>query len=404
MILPVFRPKRKHRQWIQYERKTAVFIRTFWAAASARQRVTPGFLWFLTASAWTNIRSDGSGEESTREWRNRILADYLGVDYQTISSLAKAVRQAFPSFTPLRARKLLATHTGITRHYPAIRPSTHRYVLRHARELCDLFTTVSSSKHPPEDKIRRVAVELAGMPLILTPRGGRMSPFNPLSPVLACLDPHRRFPIMNQRTHRLLRAIGKEHDGDGAIALCNLIGSHGIRDSFELDVYSQAAKENFPAARRRRIVDRPGVKDISRVLPIKSEMDSLARLAARRVRIRKEHNKLTNRFRRAVFADVTPQERNFDLLIDGWKRDRKLLIEAKTDWRGPTGRMQIRQAIGQLFDYRLQYFAEDVASVDLAVLVPTEPSTEIKELLASLRIAVLWFCGCRLCGTVRLQE
>jgi hypothetical protein len=126
-------------------------------------------------------------------------------------------------------------------------------------------------------------------------------------------------------------------------------------------------------------------------------------MAARSVRIRKEHNKLTNRFRKAVFKNVRPQEKNFDLLIDGWKGNRQLLIEAKTDWKGPAGRMQIRQAIGQLFDYRLQYFAEDLASVDLAVLVPTEPNDEIKNLLDSLRIGVLWFQGRKLCGKPTLQ-
>lgn len=400
MELPTFRPTPTQRQRVHSEHRTAAFIRAFWASASSPQRKDPEFLWFLTASAWTNVRADGSGDKSTREWRNRILAGYLGVDYRTVTDLALAVGDAFPKFTPLKARRLLATHTGITHHYTAIRPRTRRYVLRHAPELYELFITVTSRHHNPEDKIGKVAARLAGMPQISTPRGGWTSPFNPLSPVLACLDPHRRFPIMNQRTHRLLRAIGKEHDDDGAIALYNLISSRGIRDSFELDVYSQISEADFAPARMRRISAKPSR---TRVVPIKSEMDSLARLAARRVRIRKEHNKLTNRFRKEVFANVRPQEANFDLLIDGWKGDRRLLIEAKTDWKGTTGRMQIRQAIGQLFDYRLQYFPTEVASVDLAVLIPTEPSVEVKQLLGSLRISVLWFHGRRLCGTVRLQ-
>jgi hypothetical protein len=79
------------------------------------------------------------------------------------------------------------------------------------------------------------------------------------------------------------------------------------------------------------------------------------------------------------------------------------LIEAKTDWKGPTGRMQIRQAIGQLFDYRQLYFRKDLASLDLAVLVPTKPSDEIIELLKSVGIEVLWFCGRRLSGTITIQ-
>ncbi len=187
------------------------------------------------------------------------------------------------------------------------------------------------------------------------------------------------------------------------MALASLIGKHGIRDSFELDVYSQAAAKDLRPAPRRRRAEPSAAPDRARVLPIRSEMDSFARLAARRVRIRKQHNKLTNRFRRAVFANVRPEESNFDLLIDGWKRNRKLLIEAKTGWKGPTGRMQVRQAIGQLFDYRRQHFAKELMSVDLAILVPTEPSGDIKKLLDSLEIAVLWFNGRQLCGTIELQ-
>lgn len=137
-------------------------------------------------------------------------------------------------------------------------------------------------------------------------------------------------------------------------------------------------------------------------MPVKTELDSFAQLVARRVRIRKEHNKLTNRFRKSVFADIRPQEAGFDLLIDGWKKGRSLLIEAKTGWRGPSGRAQIRQAIGQLFDYRLQYFPNNLASVDLAVLVPTEPSEDIKTLLDSAGIAAIWFSGRKLGATVRL--
>ena len=78
-----------------------------------------------------------------------------------------------------------------------------------------------------------MAERLADMPSISTPRGGTTPPFNPLTPVLACLDPHRRFPIMNQRTHKLLKAIGRFNDGEGALALYHLIGSRGVRDSFK---------------------------------------------------------------------------------------------------------------------------------------------------------------------------
>jgi hypothetical protein len=400
MKLPIFQPTQMQKEWVQSERKTAAFIRAFWSASSVAQRRTAGFLWFLTASAWTNITSDSSDEASTREWRNRILAEYLGVHYETISGLAQDLCRAFPRFTPLAARRLLATYTGITHFYTAVRPRTRRYVARHSGELFTLFDAVSSRSRLPEDKIRWVTGRLSALPWIKTPGGHWMSPFNPLSPVLACLDPHRRFPIMNQRTARLLGAVGQEQDGDGAIVLYALIGSHNIHDSFELDVYSQDTKLRFPRVAMRNKVEK--VTHLPRLLSVKSEIDSFARLAERRVRIRREHNKLTNRFRRAVFANVAPQESRFDLLVDGWRPGRKLLIEAKTDWRGATGRMQIRQAIGQLFDYRKLYF-RDCALVDLAILVPTKPASDIIDLLKTIGIAVLWFHGPRLSGTIAFE-
>lgn len=404
MKLPKFRHTSSTKRWTRTERKTAAFIQAFWVAASQRRRRDPEFLWFLTAAAWTNVRSDGSGAESTREWRNEILAEYLGVGYETIGDLAAALHRKLPALSVGRGRRLLYTHTGITHHYTPIRPRTRKYVLRHASELYQLFKMIASRKKDAANKTEDVARRLARMPNISTPRGGWMSPFNPLSPVLACLDPHRRFPIMNQRTNRLLKAIGKDHDGEGAVALSCLIGSHvGVRDSFELDVYSMVHEDQFHSApgRIRRQSD-VSQSPVPRVLPIKSEIDSIAVLARRRVAIRKEHNKLTNRFRKTVFANVRPREARFDLLIDGWKGKRKLLIEAKTDWKGSSGRTQIRQAIGQLFDYRLKHFANEVEVVDLAVLVPTEPSADVKELLRSLRIALLWFHAGRLNGTIQL--
>jgi hypothetical protein len=77
-----------------------------------------------------------------------------------------------------------------------------------------------------------------------------------------------------------------------------------------------------------------------------------------------------------------------------------LLIEAKTASEGPSGRPQIRQAIGQLYDYRFTYMPK--GNVDVAVLLPKEPSKHVQRLLASLRVELLWFKGKALEGSIRL--
>jgi hypothetical protein len=76
------------------------------------------------------------------------------------------------------------------------------------------------------------------------------------------------------------------------------------------------------------------------------------------------------------------------------------LIEAKTASEGASGRAQIRQAIGQLYDYRFMFMPKN--NVDLAVLLPKEPSAHVQRLLDSLGIEVLWFKGKALMGTIHL--
>ena len=123
--------------------------------------------------------------------------------------------------------------------------------------------------------------------------------------------------------------------------------------------------------------------------------------------MRKLHNALTNRFFKYLtwryrLPDSKPKESQFDAVIPDWRPGRSLLVEAKTAWDGPGGRTQIRQAIGQLFDYRHKFFNSGQAQVDLAVLLPSEPSADVRALLAAISIEVIWFNGNKLCGSIEL--
>jgi hypothetical protein len=133
---------------------------------------------------------------------------------------------------------------------------------------------------------------------------------------------------------------------------------------------------------------------------LKSEIDSFAQIATSRRRIRKLHNVLTNRFCNYLIWRYRFEESQFDGLIQDWKPGRKLLIEAKTASAGVRGRVQVRQAIGQLFDYRHKFFGNEKDSVDLAILLPSEPSLDIRTLLGTLKIHVIWFKGRKLKGSI----
>lgn len=394
--LPQFAPNEKQREWVQTEKDTARFIQTLWNAADGK-RQNADFISLLVRCGWLN---DGKDWESTRRWRNRNIADYLQVVYESDDQLSRDLARVFPRLKQPAA--LVQTNTGITHYYRPLRPATLEFVASHFEQIARAFRQVSSARNKTDDDIRQVVKIITGLGFIRT-LGREVSPLNGLTPTLACLDPTQTFPIMNSKTARLLSVIAKGRDADGAVSLSHLIGHNGIKSSFDLDVYAATADfKNIEAQRKRRSKRNQVSGATFRDVGLKSEADSFAKISASRKRIRKLHNELTNRFRDYLMWRHTLQECEFDAIIADWKPGRKLLIEAKTASDGPGGRVQIRQAIGQLFDYRHKFFSIEKERVDLALLLPTEPSSDIRALMKSLGIEVIWFRGKKLEGTIEL--
>ncbi|MEV7197709.1 restriction endonuclease [Streptomyces sp. NPDC093510] len=79
---------------------------------------------------------------------------------------------------------------------------------------------------------------------------------------------------------------------------------------------------------------------------------------------------------------ITPRGERRSLYTDLFDATENLLVEAK----GQTTRESIRMAIGQLFDY--QRYIEPRPK--LAVLVPTRPRKDLRDLCAALAIHTIW--------------
>ena len=188
------------------------------------------------------------------------------------------------------------------------------------------FEIVSSRAKDQRAKVKESADLIEGLGFFRVGRRRRVSPFNGISPTMACLDPNRAFPIMNDQTRTLLRLIEQHHDAAGLLALHDLIGQYGIRDSFELDAYAYGG--GLPKAKKH--LTRRLFKPFGKELGFKSEMESVALLQKRRVLITKKHNALTNNFRKYVrWKHKVLLEYRFDALLENWKPGRHLLIEAK---------------------------------------------------------------------------
>lgn len=392
MKLPYFQRTGDQRKWVSDEIRTARFIHALWKAAAKTQRRDAAFIALLVQCGWTNA-GRGTGRDSTRKWRHQRIAQYLGVPYGSDTQLAGEMSRKFPALTEPSA--LLRSHTGITRYYASFRRATIVFVYKNASTIANAFEQVAAKRKPGIETLRRVVDSITRLGEVLA-NGRKISPLNGLTPTLACLDPHRKFPIMNSRTKRLLRVVGERQDPAGAIALSKLIGLYGVKNSFELDVYSQT--EDFSKVKPPPKPAQEQFRDVG----LRSEVTSLARIVKNRVKIRKLHNRLTNRLHDyLLWRRIVAKESQFDALVRNWKPGRDLLIEAKTSASGSTGRAQIRQAIGQLLDYRFSYFRAR-EKVDLAVLLPARPPNHVRSLLSSLGIEVLSFEGRKLTGSVSL--
>jgi len=394
--MPVFN-RRKYLEWVTSERSTAKYVQIIWNALNEKQKKDPKILVFLTQCGWINKPQDY--KESTRRWRNHNLAELLGNDYVDDATLEIALLDKWPKMNEKSARWIIKTSVGITHAYKPYRPGTIKYIHEHAVNINRAFHFVSEKSADAENKIRKVFNAIGRDLYIETPSGGYTSIINAISPVLACLDPNTKFPIMNQMTARLLRAIDKQPDAEGAIALIELISKKtNVRDAFELDVYSQ--EMNFPVIQRMsHKADAALFGTNARNLRIKSEENSYCSISKQRREITKKHNILINTFRKRYLWEYKIEEGVFDLFLPKYVKDRNLLIEAKTASSGVNGRNQIRQAIGQLFDYRSTNFPEDMV-IDLAVLLPKKPSQDIINLLGSLNVYTLWLSSKNVDGTL----
>jgi len=292
---------------------------------------------------------------------------------------------------------MLEDSTGIALYRNPYRSSTLRFLKKRSGDISLAFRQVSTNSANVYEKVRNVAALIESLGKI--PADGRhVSPFNGLTPALSCLDPQNKFPIMNQRTRPLLRSMREKADKEGVVALSRIIGrTYNIRDARELDVYANTETFHRPSA---RLVagGSPSFRDVG----VKSEVNSFAQIAAKQAVITKIHNEIINDLRDYLLAryKIAPKEDRFDALVLDWKGGRKLLIEAKSASEGPSGRSQIRQAIGQLYDYRFTLIPNN--NVDLAVLLRKEPDVQVKRLLKSLGIELLWFKGKVPVGTIRL--
>jgi hypothetical protein len=210
-----------------------------------------------------------------------------------------------------------------------------------------------------------------------------------LTPLIACLDPKSRFPILNGREaiNSLLRKLHLEHSNLADRAK-GLIGIIGQKDAFMLDVMSADVIKRVPLLKHLSKKTTPQHIHES-LLRNYDQEERTAVLASKTATYRMRHNRMTTALHH-IFASFNPTTETSpagrcDAIITDYDGSRDLLVEAKPD----ADKGSIRIAIGQLFDYARHRTREP--ATDLVVLTILKPATDYVDLLNDLGITAIWF-------------
>jgi len=378
--------------WYQTERNTEALIKAV-VAARPVSGLSGEDIWCLIRFVWITA---GSEESHWQQLKVPAIAHLFKKPVNIGEDLASTIASmALPPAIAAAASK----QTGMVNAYRAYRNSllpwcnANKTILR---------TLLGAGQNLGANDQARVdlAKEIDALPPVPTPNELRhMAGANLITPLIACLDPKLRFPIVNGE-HGVKRRLEKldltnRSLEDKVRGLIGLIGQFGIGDAFALDVMNDEQIDKI-AKHRPKAPKAAPVGSKGTELSHFDEAERKAILKGQELVCRQRHNTMTNALGTLLPALTMTQgdrqECRFDVLISNYDATgRDLLIEAKPD----PDRGSLRIAIGQLLDYRR--FMPHQAGTDLAVLTITPPPKKYMELLQDLQITALWFAdpGCR---------
>ncbi len=384
---------------VDRERRTARLVRACYAHYVSPGNATAEQLYALCKLTWITkggANLDDGLPDNTRTVVGPALRALTGASV-TATSMRELPEQLKQARAAPEIVRLVAKPVGFVNFYTAFRKVARTWIAAHVRDVNRMVKLVVRASSDPEAREAYAMLDkLAPLP---RRGGGGMPAVALVSPMLACLDPRGRSPIINSRAsvRERLQRLGLRHAtvGEQFDGLVNLIGQAGIQDAFDLDTSDVddivAAFEGEPrsTAAPRRVSPPPS--RATKALDEHDDADVEFFRRASRVKMRRLHHTMTNALRHfcksrgLVVEEGSSHECMFDARVRAHDGDRHLLVEVKTDSEQPTCRL----AVGQLFDYRRQL--SDRGRTDLGVLFPKKPSAEAKALLEDVGVKALWF-------------
>ena len=375
---------------LHYERKlrTSELIKLCYQYQFKEKKIIPEKIHSLCRLTWGSDNKQYKLASLWQIWGKRRNVPYL-TDLNDLKAFG----------FPLAIGKLANEPTGFVNFYTAYRNSSLLWIRRHYKQVSSIIYKAARLKS--DDEARELADAIDNLPRI--PKAhrqpGKISPNSLLTPLVACLDPRLRFPVVNKEggvleLHKKLD-ISTSSLLDQFDSLIRLIGQYGITNSLMLDTVSyKLAHMKLPT---ETIETKPPPKPGGKPLGKKDDEDIVIISNGYTGKARRIHNSMTNKLIVICkklglrIEEGKYRENRFDALILNYNNNGKdLLIEAK----GATSRSDLRLALGQLYDYRRK--RSHRAATDLAVLLPEKPNIDDIDFLGDAGINVIWFVNSKL--------
>lgn len=373
------------RLWYNTERNTAALIQSVVKSRSA-DKLSGDQIWSLITLTWITM---GKKDVSPTHWRHlKVPAlESLFSRKATADSTLSATIDSMK--LPHAVAQSAKEETGMVNFRGTWRNSSRKWCQQNRDDLRSILRTAAALPANDQARINLAARIDRLLPVQSPNEKAGVAAGVLLTPLIACLDPKNRFPILNGReaVNSLLRKLRLDHSNLADRAK-GLIGIISRKDAFMLDVMTEEVIKRVPLLKRLSKKTTP--KKV-RESPLRNydEEERRAVLASKTAIYRMRHNTMTTALNRS-FSRFSPTTETSpagrcDAIIKDYDGSRDLLIEAKPD----ADKGSIRIAIGQLFDYA-RYRARQPAT-DLVVLTIPSPAPDYIDLLNDLGITTMWF-------------
>lgn len=384
-LIPALQKSKK--DWYHKEKNTSALIRAV-VISQFNRNLSGNQIWSLITLTWI---TSSPKRVPTNHWKKLKVPALVSLFNKITHEVGDDLSATIDSMKlPEGVAQSAKRETGILNARGTWRNSSRKWCRENRADLMKIIRT--AAKLPTNDQARfDLAVRIDALPRVKSPNNKAKLPAGVLlTPLIACLDPKSRFPIVNGRkaVTSILGKLQLTHS-DLRQQVEGLIGIIGQKDAFMLDVLGDEIIKRVTLLKRQKAKTHQSKIHESPLRDYDNE-ERKAVSASKTKMYRKRHNTMTAALNR-IFTQFGPTTETSpagrcDGIVknyDGTSRD--LLIEAKPD----PDKGSIRIAIGQLFDYNR--YRTRQAATDLAVLTITRPPSDYLDLLNDLGITALWF-------------